>query len=203
MSRAEILPMHVRAGAPGTRGCTVVKVGGGLLAQAGALEATCAALLAAHRAGRRIVVVAGGGPFADAVRAADAAHRLGDDAAHWMASLAMDQYAQWLAARLPGSRLVTTPYEAGAALDSGHLAVFAVATWLRDADTLPHSWSLTSDSIAAFTAGALDAARLLLVKPVAGAADQLVDPAFTSVAPVGLPVVAVPASGLAEALSGI
>lgn len=201
MSRAAIDPVHVHAGASGTRGCTVVKVGGGLLAQPGALAVACEALLAAQARGRRIVVVAGGGPFANAVREADHAHQLGHDAAHWMATLAMDQYAHWLARRLPGSLLVTSTYETGAALDSGHLAIFAVATWLRDADTLPHSWALTSDSIAAFTAGALDAARLVLVKPVSGLASQLVDDAFASVAPVGLRVDAVSVSDLPTALS--
>jgi len=46
---------------------TVVKVGGSLLSQAGAFDAVIEALTAFRR-GRRVVVVPGGGPFADAVR---------------------------------------------------------------------------------------------------------------------------------------
>ena len=38
---------------------------------------------------------------------------------------------------------------------------------MRSADALPHSWEVTSDSIAAFVAGALDAGRLVLIKPAA------------------------------------
>ncbi|PYP93739.1 MAG: hypothetical protein DMD34_11595 [Gemmatimonadetes bacterium] len=46
---------------------TVVKVGGGLLGRAGALDLVVEALTA-FRTGRRVVVLPGGGPFADAVR---------------------------------------------------------------------------------------------------------------------------------------
>ena len=47
--------------------------------------------------------------------------------------------------------------------------------WMRSADVLPHSWDATSDSVAAFVAGALDAARLVLIKPADGPPDELVD----------------------------
>src|SRR5688572_4689292 len=36
-----------------------------------------------------VLLVPGGGPFADAVRQLDAAHRLGEEAAHWLALMAM------------------------------------------------------------------------------------------------------------------
>ena len=47
----------------------------------------------------------GGGPFADAVREFDRVERLSADAAHWMAILAMDQYAHVLAERIPAPLL--------------------------------------------------------------------------------------------------
>ena len=84
---------------------TVVKVGGGLLGKAGAFELVIEALTAFRR-GRRIVVLPGGGPFADAVRQMFKRVNIGEDAAHWMAVLGMDQYAHALAARLPESALV-------------------------------------------------------------------------------------------------
>ena len=52
------------------------------------------------------MVIPGGGPFADAVREADLRHRLPPSTAHWMAILAMDQYAELLAAVVPGSEIV-------------------------------------------------------------------------------------------------
>ena len=48
------------------------------------------------------------------------------------------------------------------------VAVLAPYRWMRAADVLPHTWDATSDSVAAFVAGALDAERLVLVKPVDG-----------------------------------
>src|SRR5258706_2902587 len=144
----------------------VVKMGGGVLAHAGHLDAALAAIGAAGRE-RRLLIVPGGGPFADAVREVDRRIGISADAAHWMALLAMDQYAHLVAARLAGSVLVTKRHEIGAALDAAvrQIPVLAPYRWLREADPLPHDWSVTSDSISAWIAARVDARRLVLVKP--------------------------------------
>jgi 5-(aminomethyl)-3-furanmethanol phosphate kinase len=177
----------------------VVKVGGGLLATAGALDRVCA-LIGAHAATRRVVVVPGGGPFADTVREFDRQVGLSADAAHWMALLGMDQYAHVLAERIPGAELAEDSGAIVAVLARGRPAVLAPFRWLRNADVLPHGWEATSDSVAAFVAGALDAAHLILVKP----ADSMLEPvdrAFNGVVPAGLPVAIVGWSRLEETLS--
>jgi aspartokinase-like uncharacterized kinase len=165
---------------------TVVKVGGGLLGAPGALVRVCEAVAAI---GRRepLVVVPGGGPLADAVRALDRDVGLSPEAAHWMAILAMDQYAHLLAERIPRGRLVEEPGAIAAMLSAGEIAILAPSRWLRAADTLPHSWDATSDSVAAFVAGALDAVRLDLVKPVE-VGEEGVDACFARVLPAGLEV---------------
>ena len=165
---------------------TVIKVGGGLSATPGALEAVCAALGAAGRR-HRLLVVPGGGPFADAVREFDRRQPLSPDAAHWMAILAMDQYAHVLADRIPGAVMVEEAGAVNGVLGEAGIAVLLPSRWLRAADVLPHSWDVTSDSIAAFVAGALDAARLVLLKPTSSPAPDLVDPWFASALPAGLP----------------
>jgi aspartokinase-like uncharacterized kinase len=109
---------------------------------------------------RWIVVVPGGGSFSDAVRRADHRFRLDNSAAHWMAILAMDQYGHLLADLAPGTVLVRSRRE----LAPGRLNVLAPSAWLRRADPLPHSWDVTSDSIAAWFARTLRVRRLLLVK---------------------------------------
>jgi aspartokinase-like uncharacterized kinase len=164
-----------------------VKVGGGLAAQEAALDRTARALVVASRR-HRLVVVPGGGPFADAVRAFDAVHGLSADAAHWMAIAAMNQYAYALADRIGGAVLVESAAEMAAAHAEELLPVLAPARWLRAADVLPHSWDATSDSAAAFLAGALDAAALVLVKPVGGEVPALTDAHFMQHLPRGLPV---------------
>jgi probable H4MPT-linked C1 transfer pathway protein len=143
---------------------TVVKVGGGLLAHDGCLD-TVLSVLADVARDEPLLVVPGGGPFADAARDQDARLGLSDDAAHWMAVLGMDQYAHMVVSRLQGARLVSGTAEICAAIHARHLPVLAPYAWLRRDDPLPHSWQVTSDSIAAWIAGELGAKRLVLVKP--------------------------------------
>jgi len=197
----------------------VVKVGGGLLGAeldaASPGRQTLARVmdtLGALAATRRLVVVPGGGPLADAVRAADARQALGESEAHWMAVLAMEQMAHLLTAGhagQAGARLADDAASLWAALDAGRLAVLAPYHWLRAADPLPHSWAVTSDSIAAWFAGELGAPRLVLVKPVAGELSAMVDGHFAHALPPGVRAVVVGAdpaahfpAALARALDG-
>ncbi|HEY8468080.1 MAG TPA: hypothetical protein VIL18_00490 [Longimicrobiales bacterium] len=149
----------------------VIKVGGSLAGDPG-LPRLLETLGELAAEGRRLVVVPGGGPFADAVRAACAAHDPGPSAAHWMAILAMDQYAHLLAARTPRAALVVQPGEVAGVLAAGRTAVLAPYAWLRAADPLPHGWDVTSDSIAAWVAARLGAQRLVLLKSVDGVRDE-------------------------------
>ena len=172
----------------------VIKVGGGLLGIPGALREVCATIGVLGRQ-QAVVVVPGGGPLADLVRELDRTVGLSDDTSHWMAMLAMDQYAHLLAERIEGAALVEEPGGIAATLRAGRVAVLAPSRWLRAADPLPHSWDATSDSVAAFVAGALDAKRLVLVKP-AEVGDDGVDRCFVTVVPAGLEVDVVAWEGL-------
>jgi aspartokinase-like uncharacterized kinase len=170
-------------------GLVVVKVGGGLARVPGGLAAAGAAVR--QTAWRRpLLVVPGGGALADAVRAAERELGLSASAAHWMAILAMDQYAHAIASIIPDAAVVHDVAGIGATLASGQVPVLAPYRWMLAADVLPHGWAATSDSVAAFVAGALDAELLVLLKPVAGPVDPLVDPCFREVLPAGLQVVA-------------
>jgi aspartokinase-like uncharacterized kinase len=171
-----------RAASRETRADLVVKIGGGLLAQPESLESVLSILTSAARE-HRVVVVPGGGPFAEAVRSVDNRTQLSDDTAHWMAILAMDQYAHLLAERLPCGAVVRSALEAGRAIDGGSVPVLAPSQWLREADPLPHSWEVTSDSIAAWIAGMLRARRLVLVKPAGASGSKLVDAYFARALP--------------------
>jgi aspartokinase-like uncharacterized kinase len=173
----------VAAAFEGAGTISVIKIGGGLAAHPGAIDKVCAAVAEVAR-NHRIVVVPGGGPFADAVREFDRQVGVSSDAAHWMAILAMDQYAHVLAGRIPGALLVEGPGAISEALSTGRVAVLAPSRWMRSADVLPHTWKVTSDSIAAFVAGALDATRLVLVKPTE--VGNPVDSYFASALPTGM-----------------
>ena len=159
-----------------------MKLGGGVLAHADHFAAALVEIGAAARQ-RRLLVVPGGGPFADAVREVDRRLRLSDDAAHWMAVLAMDQHAQLVAARLSGGLLVTEAEEIGAAAQLGLRAGSgAIAVAARGRPT-PAWWDVTSDSIAAWVAGAVGARRLVLIKPPHAVGGTLVDGHFSRALP--------------------
>ena len=99
-----------------------------------------------------LLIVPGGGIFADAVRQSGAATDA--DAAHWMACAAMDQYGWTLAAQ--GIRTTT---RIARPRDTCVLLSYCV---LRRYDPLPHSWDITSDTIAAWVAGMLGGDLLVL-----------------------------------------
>ena len=163
---------------------SVIKVGGGLSRLPGALERVCSALPALSQL-HPLLLVPGGGPFADAVRTFEGRTTLSPAASHWMAILAMDQYAHVLADRIAGGVIVEEPGEIREALSAGKIPIMAPARWMRSADVLPHSWEVTSDSIAAFVAGALGAGRLALIKPAVS--DDSVDSYFRTALPAGMP----------------
>jgi 5-(aminomethyl)-3-furanmethanol phosphate kinase len=154
---------------------SVVKIGGGLTAIPDALDRVCAAVTEVSQE-HRLLVVPGGGPFADSVRDFQGQFAVSNDAAHWMALLAMDQFGYVLAEKIAGCVLLDEPGAVAAAVMPGRVGVLAPSRWMRSADVLPHSWDVTSDSIAAFVAGALEAARLILIKPTGTA--NAVDPYF-------------------------
>ena len=147
----------------------VVKLGGSLLGTASL--SPLLATLSRLAESRRLVVVPGGGPFADAVRHACERHDPGRSAAHWMAILGMEQHAQLLAGLLPTARLAQDLVGIERALADKRLCLLAPHAWLRAADPLPHGWHVTSDSIAAWVAARLAAARLVLLKSVEGVLD--------------------------------
>lgn len=163
----------------------VVKIGGALSAIPGALVAVGqgVARLAARR---RVIVIPGGGPFARAVRDYDQVHALSPSAAHWMAILAMDQYAWALAERIPESVVVEDQGGISEAHRAHQVPILAPYHWLRAADELPHTWDVTSDSLAAYLTTLIGAGELLLVKPVAGGR-ELCDPWFERAVPAGMP----------------
>ena len=141
----------------------VVKLGGSL-AKAGTLSGWLDGLCNAEVP---LVIVPGGGAFADAVRAAQAKHGFDDLTAHRMALLAMHQMGLMLAALRP-ARLVTaeTLPEITQALDAGRLPVWLPGPLAGAATDIAADWSLTSDGLAAWLAAMLGARAVWLVKSV-------------------------------------
>lgn len=141
----------------------VIKVGGSLLAEPGAIKRVARWLAVTAKPPQTRLLIGGGGEAVEAIRRIDAANYLSPAAAHWAAIAVMDANALLLADWLPNfeiqDQLPTTA--ADGILRCGGL--------LREVE--PHApgerlrvgWETTSDAIAARIAVLWDA-RLALLK---------------------------------------
>ena len=183
MAGAEVgdIAMAIRAAARGLdmAPLTIIKLGGAQ-ARGGRLGEWLDAI-SAHAG--RVIVVPGGGPFADVVRAMQAEIGFDDIAAHEMAMVAMSQFGRALVGLRTGFELADSEAAWREALRGGVTPIWSPERMALAAGLRP-SWDLTSDSLALWLAGQLGAARVILVKHGAPgtaaelARDGVVDPLF-------------------------
>jgi 5-(aminomethyl)-3-furanmethanol phosphate kinase len=144
----------------------VVKVGGSLL-DWHELPTRLASYLESRPADR-VVLVVGGGRFADVLRDLDAIYSIGEVRSHALALRVLDFSAHVLADLLPGSKVVDNLTRLADAWELGRVPILAPRLFLddddRSPDPLPHAWSTTTDSIAARIAVRLGARELALLK---------------------------------------
>lgn len=112
----------------------------------------------------KVLIVPGGGMFADAVRQAQDTSLINDAVAHHLALLAMDQFGLLLAGMNPG--LVTASSELEIA-ERGwqHRGIVWLPSRMVLADeNIPKNWHVTSDSLSAWIANKIGSEQLVLVK---------------------------------------
>ncbi|MBA1340705.1 MAG: 5-(aminomethyl)-3-furanmethanol phosphate kinase [ANME-2 cluster archaeon] len=123
----------------------VIKLGGSLMDCASSLirkinKITC-------QDSQSVLIIPGGAVFADDVRSFQEISGISGDAAHWMAILAMEQYAYYL------SDISCVPLTNDLEIHEPGVNVLLPYTILRQDDSgLEHSWDVTSDTISAWVA---------------------------------------------------
>jgi 5-(aminomethyl)-3-furanmethanol phosphate kinase len=144
----------------------VLKIGGSL-SRGARLPDLC---LEISRLGKiySLLVVPGGGKFADQVRDAYRQYRLSETAAHRMALLAMDQYGYVLNSLIEESCLTCDLAAALEAAETRRAAILLPFEIVSRSDPLPNSWQVSSDTIAAWVAQASSCPRLVLLKDIDG-----------------------------------
>ena len=145
----------------------VIKVGGSLAEDPERLRALC------HKLGElakkyAIIVVPGGGKFADAVREYDQRFELSSHTSHRMAILGMDQFGLLLSDIMPNSHLFPRLENAKEFAEAKVVPIFLPSHWMFQEDPLDNSWDVTSDSIAAYVASRVNAGKVVLVTHVDG-----------------------------------
>jgi 5-(aminomethyl)-3-furanmethanol phosphate kinase len=114
----------------------------------------------------KVVLVPGGGPWADEVREAQKREGFDDRIAHRMALRAMEQYGRVLAATRPGFVVASSVIEIRKVLKDGQVPVWMPYEMVVADLSMPESWDVTSDSLSAWLAGQLKSPTLVLVKSV-------------------------------------
>lgn len=171
------------------RNLLIVKVGGSLY-DLPDLGPRLNRWLAAH-GDRSILIVPGGGSTADAIRLLDRVHRIGEEGAHWLALRALSINAHFLQGLLPGTAIVSADFPASLRPEAGKRVILDAHAFTchdeKSPGALPHTWSATSDALAARVALVAGAGELILLKSTdvsanldwQSAADAgLVDPLF-------------------------
>jgi aspartokinase-like uncharacterized kinase len=144
----------------------VLKIGGSLTKQPKSLVKLCKELSVLARA-HRIVVIPGGGEFADTVRQLDKTFTLSNVAAHKMAILAMDQFGLLLSDITPDAYVSYELKEIKNRVVT-KLPILLPSKFMFLEDPLENSWDVTSDSISAYFTDKLEAEKLILVTDVDG-----------------------------------
>ncbi len=124
----------------------VLKLGGSLIEECRAII-RCLCDYAAEN-NLTLLIIPGGGPFAMTVR--NLAGRVSDETAHWMAVLAMHQYGLFIADTTASLNNNISLIESLDDLPDEGVSILLPYKILRADDCLPHSWDVTSDTIAAF-----------------------------------------------------
>ena len=113
---------------------------------------------------KQIIIVPGGGPFADQVRQASNMWNIPEATAHPMAVMAMQQFAHLLFS-LNGNIETLSSYNEV----SSNLSTPGIRIWMPYMDVTqdcnyPGNWNTTSDSLAVWLASKLSADKLIIVK---------------------------------------
>ena len=143
----------------------MVKIGGSLETAPG-LRALLEMLVEYGRS--KIIIVPGGGRFADKVRTEQTGLGMADAAAHHLAIRGMEQYAAVLCGMNPRLSPVTAPETPGRAGGTASVPVWLPGKLLADQPGIPRNWQVTSDSLALWLADRIGAEALILVKSAAG-----------------------------------
>ncbi len=139
----------------------IVKVGGSLL---GSPELERWLNIFVKYSDGNIIIVPGGGIFADAVREAQKLSKVSDACAHRLAVLAMDQFGLLLASLNPLLATASSELEIAERTWQHRAIVWLPSQMVLSDDSIPKNWDVTSDSLAAWLAEKLDAKHLVLLK---------------------------------------
>ena len=148
-----------------TDGIIIIKLGGSLSRSDTLVN--CLNAVEKNYQGRAVVIVPGGGAFADQVRLAQQQWQFDDTTAHHMALLAMQQMALMFKGLKPDFAIADTVAAIHNQLNRKKTVIWSPDIIELDNAGIEASWDITSDSLAAWLAKTLSATELILIKSAA------------------------------------
>ncbi|PPK75303.1 amino acid kinase family protein [Methylobacter tundripaludum] len=148
-----------------TDGIIIIKLGGSLSRSDTLVN--CLNAVEKNYQGRAVVIVPGGGAFADQVRLAQQQWQFDDTTAHHMALLAMQQMALMFKGLKPDFAIADTVLAIQDQLDRKKTVIWSPDIIELDNAGIEASWDITSDSLAAWLAKTVLATELILIKSAA------------------------------------
>jgi aspartokinase-like uncharacterized kinase len=148
----------------------VAKIGGSLAQHPEALRSLCTKVGEIAKK-HRLLIVPGGGVFADAVRETEKQFCTSVYVSHKMAVLGMDQFGLLLSELIPDAIAIASLEKSKDYWKSETTPVFLPSKMMFREEPLEASWEVTSDSIAAFVACRVNADAVILAKDVDGIFD--------------------------------
>ena len=143
----------------------VVKIGGSLETSPRLPELLT---LLADYGRSKVVIVPGGGRFAERVREEQRVTGMDDTIAHHLAIRAMERYGALLCEMEPRLYPVAGIGEIGDVAEGHTVPVWFPTAQLSTQEDIPASWQVTSDSLALWFADKINADGLILVKSAPG-----------------------------------
>jgi aspartokinase-like uncharacterized kinase len=143
----------------------IVKLGGSLSRADTLIK--CLNSVEQNYQGREVVIVPGGGEFADQVRLAQHHWQFDDKTAHNMAILAMQQMALLIKGLKDDFFIARSVTDIRKQLHRQKIIIWSPDIAELQCAAIQASWDITSDSLAAWLATALSATELILVKSAA------------------------------------
>lgn len=146
----------------------VFKIGGRILEKQLNINSTISQLNQLYRDKtlEKILLIPGGGSYANFIRYLDKTLDLGDDLSHWMAIHSMNYNGKLLGKKFSELTCVETLKKLNNS--KSIFAIFLPYETLRREDELPHNWDVTSDSITLYIAYKLGLQECFLIKDVDG-----------------------------------
>ncbi len=146
----------------------IVKIGGKILENKENLESTIAQFkhICENDIVQKIIIIPGGGTYANFVRKIDEKISIGDDLSHWMAIFAMNCNGIELSQKYNDIKFFDNLGELKKSNE--RIAIFLPYDFINQRDELPHIWDVTSDSITLYIAHHLGLKDCFLIKDIDG-----------------------------------